>query len=134
MADAVYDKGREAFLSGDIDWTTDNIKVVLVDNSYTPNTSTDQYLSTILAGWRVDTSANLSSKTVSGGVADAADETISNVSGNDIYYIVIYKDTGTEATSPLIAVIDSATGLPYSPDGNDIEIIWDSGTNKIFKL
>lgn len=34
--------------------------------------------------------------------------------------IVIVKDTGTEATSPLIAYIDTATGLPIAPNGGDI--------------
>ena len=33
---------------------------------------------------------------------------------------MIYKDTGSEATSPLIAYIDTATGLPITPNGGDI--------------
>ena len=36
--------------------------------------------------------------------------------------IVIYKDTGTEATSPLLAMIDTATGLPITPNGGDKRI------------
>lgn len=36
--------------------------------------------------------------------------------------------------SPLIAYIDTATGLPVTPNGGDITIAWDSGANKIFKL
>jgi hypothetical protein len=47
---------------------------------------------------------------------------------------VIYKDTGTAATSPLIAYIDTATGLPVTPNGGDITVTWDNGSNKIFKL
>ena len=48
--------------------------------------------------------------------------------------IIIYKDTGTEATSPLIAMIDTATGLPITPNGGDIIVTWDNGVNKIFKV
>ena len=48
--------------------------------------------------------------------------------------IVIYVDTGTEATSPLIAYIDTATGLPITPNGGDIIVTWDNGVNKIFKV
>ena len=41
---------------------------------------------------------------------------------------------GTEATSPLIAYIDTATGLPITPNGGDIIVTWDNGTNKIFRV
>ena len=47
---------------------------------------------------------------------------------------MIYRDTGTEATSPLIAYIDTATGLPITPNGGDIIVVWDDGANKIFRL
>jgi hypothetical protein len=57
------------------------------------------------------------------------------VSGASIEAIVIYKDTGTESTSPLIAIIDTATrSLPITPNGGDIIVTWDNGTNKIFKV
>ena len=56
------------------------------------------------------------------------------VSGSTINAIVIVKDTGTEATSPLIAYIDTATGLPITPNGGDIIVTWDNGINKIFRV
>jgi len=67
-------------------------------------------------------------------VADAADVILSSVTGDTCEAIVIYKHTGTESTSRLIAYIDTATGLPVTPNGGDITIQWDSGANKIFKL
>ena len=48
--------------------------------------------------------------------------------------LVIYRDTGVEGTSALIAYIDAATGLPITPNGGDIIVAWDNGANKIFKL
>ena len=60
--------------------------------------------------------------------------TFTSVSGASIEAIVIYSDTGTESTSPLIAYIDTATGLPITPNGGDIIVTWDNGTNKIFKV
>ncbi len=68
------------------------------------------------------------------GAADGADVTFTSVSGPTIEAIVIYRDTGTEATSPLIAYIDTATGLPITPNGGDIIVTWDNGANKIFKV
>ncbi|AMT72095.1 hypothetical protein [Mycobacteroides immunogenum] len=135
MANALYDKGREAFATGAVNWTGDTIKVALVDTgAYTPNLATHQFLSDIAAGARIATSAALTGKTATAGVCNAANVNFSAVSGASVEALVIYKDTGTAGTSPLIAYIDTATGLPVSPNGGDINIAWDTGTNRIFKL
>lgn len=137
MANALYNFGRESFLNGTISWTNDNIKVALVDtDNYSVNTGTHQHFSDVNAneGAIVAISPNLSSTTATAGVADAADVTFSAVSGSTAQAIVIYKDTGNQSTSPLIAYIDTGTNLPITPDGSDITITWDNGSNKIFKL
>ena len=135
MANALYDKGREGFLDGSIDWDTDNIKVVLVDTAtYSVNLATDDFLDDIPAGERVATSGNLASKTVAAGVADADNITFPTVSGDVSEALVIYQDTGSAATSRLICYIDTATGLPITPNGGDITVTWDSGADRIFKL
>jgi len=137
VANALFDAGREAFLNADIDWTADNIKVALVDSAdYTVSLSTHDFFSDVNAVGAaiVATSGNLASKTSTAGVADAADVTFTAVTGDVSEYLIIYKDTGTPATSNLIAYIDTATGLPVTPNGGDISVIWDSGASKIFKL
>ena len=135
MANALYDKGREKFLTGAISWTGDNIKAVIVDLAdYTVNLATHEFLSDVPSGGRVATSPNLGGKTATNGVADATDAVFTAVTGDQAEAVIIYKDTGTAATSPLIAYIDSATGLPVTPNGGDITVTWDNGTNKIFKL
>ena len=137
MANAIYDKAREAFLSGNISWSSDTIKLCLV-RGYTPNTSTHEFLSDVTGGGGgtiVATSSALSGKTVTAGVADANDVTLTAVpAGSACNHIVFYKDTGTSGTSPLICVFDTATGLPVTPNGGDITCIFDSGSNRIFKL
>lgn len=135
MANVLYELGREAFLAGDIAFDTDNIKTALLDlTDYTPNLTTDQFLSDVPAGARVATSGNLTTKTITFGVADADDVTFSSVVGDESEYILVYQDTAVEATSRLIALIDTATGLPVTPNGGDIIVQWDNGANKIFKL
>ena len=135
MANALYDKARERFLTGQFNWTTDSIKSVLVDTgAYTVSLTSHEFLSDISSSARVSTSGAFTGKTTTGGAADANDITFSSVSGPSIEAIVIYADTGTEATSPLIAFIDTATGLPITPNGGDIIVTWDNGANKIFKL
>ena len=135
MANQLYTKAKQGLIDGSIDLDTDNIKAVLVDGAdYTPNLATHDNLDDIPVAGRVATSGNLASKTVTDGVFDAADVTISAVSGDQFEYIVLYKDTGVESTSRLILLIDTATGLPCTPNGGDITIAWDNGANKIFKL
>ena len=136
MANALYGKGREKFLMGDIHWDTDNIKAVLVDtNDYTVSIDTHEFLSSVAVGGRVATSGNLDGKTVTLGVADANDVTFTAVTGDVSEALVLILDTGDPATSPLIAYIDTvASGLPVTPNGGNILIQWDSGANKIFKL
>lgn len=135
MANAIYDKGREAFAKGEISWTSHDIKLVLIDVAeYTPSLTTHQYLSDVPSAARIATSGNLASKTATAGVCDAADVVLSGVTGDTAEALVIYRDTGTESTSPLIAYMDTGSGLPITPNGSDITIVWDSGAKKIFRL
>lgn len=135
MANTLYDKGRQAFLEGGIAWLTDTIKAVLVDSAaYTANTATHQYLSDIAAGARIATSAALTGKTSVNGVADANDAVFTAVTGVQSEYVVLYKDTGTATTSALILFMDTLTGLPVTPNGGDITVVFANDANKIFKL
>ena len=137
MTNALYDTGRNAFLTAGVNWTSDTIAAVLVKvtSGYTVNLATDQFLSSIVSGNRIATFTPLASKTASAGVADAADVTFPTVaSGPAAGAVVLYKNTGTDTTSQLIAYIDTATGIPVTPNGGDITVSWDNGSNKIFKL
>lgn|SRR5690606_30799158 len=134
MASGLYDKAREKFLTGDIDWLNDTIMVTLVDgDDYTPDLANHEFFSSVPSAARLATET-LVGKTATNGVADADDTTFTSVSGDQFELIIIWKDTGVESTSPLIAMIDTATGLPFTPTGSDILIAWDNGPDKIFKL
>lgn len=135
MANALYAKAKQALLGADIDLAVDNIKVVLVDtNDYTPNIATDDALADIPAGARIATSGNLTGKSITDGVFDADDITFSSVIGDEAEALVIYKDTGVEGTSTLIAYIDTGTGLPITPNSGNIILQWSGSLTKIFAL
>ena len=135
MSNTLYDKARQRFLEAQLNMLTDTIKCVLVDTgAYTANFTTHEFLADIPVSARITTPVTLTSKTTAGGAFDAADVTFTSVSGASIETIIIYADTGTESTSPLIAYIDTATGLPITPNGGDIIVTWDNGANKIFKV
>ena len=148
MANALYPKFKEALLNqaagtSAINLSSDtNIKVALVNitgstNAYTYSSS-HQYFSSVSTNSAAVVSTNyatLTAKTVTNGVFDADDVTFTGVSGtNVIGALVVYKDTGTAASSPLIAFLDSGTGLSITPNGGSVTVSWDSGANRIFAL
>lgn len=136
MANGLFDSARASFLNADIDWTNDDIRAILIDTgAYTVNLATHDFLDDIPGGARIAVSSALGSKTSTAGVADAADVTFSAVSGATVEAVVIYKHTGTDSTSNLIAYMDTGmTGLPVTPNGGDITVQWANTTNRIFKL
>lgn len=131
----LYGKGREGFLGGDIDWDADVIKVVAVDVAdYTVDINVDEFLADIPVAARVATSDALTAKTKTLGVAGAANSVFPAVTGDPFEAVVIYQDSGDAATSRLIAYIGEGTGLPMTPNGGDINMNFDTGANKIFKI
>jgi hypothetical protein len=122
MANAIYPKAKEKFLDALIDIPSDTIKIALIDTgTYTYN-SADEFWSSASSAI-VGTAETLASKTITSGVFDAADVTFTSVSGVSVEALIIYKDTGSAATSPLIMYIDvAASGLPVTPNGNNIDV------------
>jgi hypothetical protein len=144
MANALFNPGREGFLLGEIDWDTAVIKVALV-RSYTFSAA-HKFVSDVTGagGVLAATSAALASKTGTSGVADAADmapafaAVASNASGHSLLIFQASAVTGgadvAASAQRLIAWIDTGTNLPVTPNGGDINITWDNGSNKIFML
>jgi len=132
MANSLYAHGRELFLEGGTDALTDALKISLVTTGYTPNLATDQFYSAISGGNIVAAGVALSSRTGSAGTLSAANVIFTSVSGSTASYIPLYVDSGTPSTSPLLGLIDTASGLPVTPNGGDITVAWASG--QVFTL
>lgn len=127
MADAEYEVFRNATLGNIVhslpDLNTDDVRVVLRDEGADALNLADQDLADIAAGARIAVSAAVGSPTVgvvAVGVFDHADVTFTAVAGASVESLDYYKHTGTDSTSPMIMNIDSATGLPVTPNGGDI--------------
>lgn len=136
MANRLYTKARQKFLEAGINLLTDTIKASLIDTgAYTPNFDTNEFFS-IIPGAAVISTATITGKTTTDGVFNGDDSTFLSVPAISptIEVVLIWKDTGVAATSPLIAYIDSATGLPVQPSGGNLTVVWDNGTDKIFRL
>lgn len=126
MANKLFPKGREAFLGGDLDWDAQTFKVVLLTSGYTYNAAHDN-LDDVTGGARVATSGALANKTKTDGTADADDVIFTTPgAGSTITQFVIYQDSGVEGTSKLVAHYDTATGLPLTTNGGNINLVWNA--------
>ena len=133
MAHQMYEYGVYGFITGEIDWDTDSFYVALIDTAvYTVALDSDRYLDDVLApgfGAGVIATSDILTGTIMGtgvnrGRCYADSTTFTGVTGADGGALVVYKDTGSSATSPLVCYIENATGLPVTPSGGDIQIDW----------
>lgn len=127
MASQHYNKYKLEALKGSIALLTDTIKIALIKSTYTPNIDTDVFFGDInsnessgsnytAGGLTMSNKATTQDNTNDRGVYDADDAVWSNVTFTDARWAVIYKYTGNNATSPLIAVIDLSTTQSASAD------------------
>lgn len=118
-----------------IDFDTDTIKVILYTNTGNATTATLTYLSEI-------TSTEVSGTNYTAGGATIGSTTVTEstgtatVDGNDVAwtvsasgfsnarYAVVYKNTGSTATSPLIGYIDF--GADFGNVAGTLTIEWDA--------
>lgn len=105
-----------------IDFGTDNIKIMLLDNSYTFNQDTHQFKSSIsgeiagtgyTAGGQTLTSVTVTYDTSTNTIKmDAADPSWPSSTLTGVRKAVIYDSTpGTDATRPLIVYLESDADL-----------------------
>lgn len=134
MATVIYPKGREGFATAAVDWTGDNIKFFCCDTNDHAFNSANDFLDDITGAAIVFTSGNLSGKSAADGTLDAADETLTAVTGDQFEALIIYKDTGLGSTSRLLFFIDNYTGLPFTPNNGNIIVQFPNDANKIATL
>lgn len=134
MANALFDPGREGILDGTIAVSSDDIRAMLVKSTY--SFSAAHKFITDLGSVDNGRSAALGSKTTTNGIFDAADTTITATAAAACASIITFKHTGSDATARLISFDDTpASGLPFTPAASQVvNITWDNGANKIFKL
>ena len=125
MASVIYPTFKAGILQGTWNLSSAVVRAVLIDTgTYTYSAAHDFYAD--LSGVVGTESGALASKTFTAGVFDAADITFTAVTGNTAEAIVLFVDTGNAATDALICYIDSATGLPFTPNGGDGNVAWNA--------
>jgi hypothetical protein len=136
VANFIYGKAKQSLLNGEFNISSDSLKVLLVTDSYVPNQNADQFVSNISSSYIKQRTSSLTNVTNILGVIDADDVLVASYSGLPFKALVIYKDSGTDSTSRLLAYIDTATGIPFLGINavTDITINWSNSSNKIISL
>lgn len=130
-------------LDADVDFAADTIKVTLHTSTYSPNQATHEFFSSAsnelsTANGYTAGGATLGSKSVtvtSLTTAYKAAATTWTASGTlTARYAIVWKDTGSAATSPLLAyvLLDSAPA-DVSATNAAFTITWDT-TDGVFKV
>ncbi len=136
MANFVHDSFRNGILGAHatrVDMDTDTIGAGFIDATDDIPLVTEAFYGDYDTGVTVPTFAScpaLASLDIGGvgvGIFDAADTVFSALSGDQVEWLVLFKDTGTEATSDAIAAWDTLTGLPLTPNGADVTVVWAGG-------
>ncbi len=126
------DKTKVAAWTG-LGFPAANLGAILVNVSGTgtlhPFATGDEFRSAITAGAVVDTVLGLAASVSPGGLLGCEDFSFSNTNGADpaseaIYFFI---DSGNTATDRIIAYYDTVSGLPVTPDGNNIDVDCSNG-------
>jgi len=110
----LYLKGIEQAYLGNIAFESDTLKLKYMATTYTPDVTTENWLSDVsaseAAGAPTETLANVDVRidTANSRVEIDFDDVTENTITTTTNKFIIYKDTGVEATSPLIACVDIA--------------------------
>lgn len=127
-----YGLGLKAAFNKEVDWVDDTVRVMLVENTYTPDQDAHDYIDDVRAdeasgtGYTED-GAEIGSRTLTYTGAtnilklDGADTSWAS-SEITARYAVIYVDTGTDSTSPLLGYVDF--GEDVTSSGGTFLITW----------
>ncbi len=141
MANGYFTPAVEGFISGEIDLDTAVIKAAFV-RDYTFSAAHKFVSDVTTAGGTINgTTAALASKTVTGGVFDAADTTATTTASAVDHGILLFQASAVTggadvaaSAQRVIAWYDTGTGLPIQPGTGSTPITWDNGTNKILRV
>lgn len=133
MADVIYNSFKAFIMDGSIDLDTDTMKVALVTSAYTPDQDAHEDFADVTnevtgtgytaGGQTIANSAVTIDDTDNEGVWDGDDVTWTT-STLTSRAAVVYKDTGTAATSLLVCYIDF--GSDQSSSAGDFTISWNA--------
>lgn len=141
MSNAAFNPFKSGILSADLDLLVASIKASLV-RGYTFD-ATHTFVSDVTGAGGVlnGTTAALANPTVTSGVFDADDTTLTSAASASNHSLLLYQSSAVTggadvpATAQrLIALYDTGTGLPIQPGTGTVTITWSAGSAKILAV
>jgi len=122
LASQLFPKGAGHLLGATtkVDLAADTIKILFYSGTIT---TTWEFVSDLTGASIIARSGALSGKTTTNGVFDANDITLAAVSGSAFTHVILYKDTGVDASSPLVGVFDVSS---FTPSGADVNVVFNA--------
>jgi hypothetical protein len=118
-----YDIGRSLGTAG---WLSSNIRSLLVNAVYVPNPA-HQFITDIPVGAIAIRGPLLTNKSVLNGFVRASTTRYADLLlPQEIKGLIMYVDTGVDATSSLILYADDAPSFPFTPVGFNYDFGYDA--------
>lgn len=134
---AVYNSAKVALALGQIDWENDDIRVLLVTSSYTPDIDSHAFVDDItneLSGGEYVRKALTGLDVAQNDTDDRAELDADNVTWTALEAdagtparVVVYKHVTNDADSPLIGYVNLTA--PPAPNGGDYTIRWNNNAS-----
>lgn len=134
MASVIYNSFKKKIQDGSIDLDSDNIYLALVDSNYTPDQDSHTFFSSITGelsgtGYTAGGTILANKSVVQDNTNNLAYFTSDNVvfsaiNAGTIAGLVLYKSTGSAATSPLLCYIDISD---TATNGGNVTVVVNSG-------
>lgn len=126
-----YEKLSKILWTAGLDWTTDTIKVALLGSGYSPDLNAQEFWDDVNSNEITGTGYTAGGLTITGATIVDNDDGTVIIDCDDIEwtgatftvnYAVVYKDTGSASTSPLIACIDLEGGVTITASPFSIQV------------
>ena len=136
MANFVYKKAKEAILNGQFNFSSNNFKVLLLKNTYSPNENTDQFISDIQSSDISYRSPEIQNVTNTLGVIDANDLSLTLPANTSFDAIVLYQVGINDSNSRLLFYIEDSDGLPFPGSLEPITVVfnWNNEVSRILSI
>lgn len=141
MANAVFNRYKSGIQLADYDLTVASIKASLV-RGYTFDATNQTVADVTGAGGTLNgTTAALVNPTVTNGVFDADDTSLSATASASNHSLLVYQSSAVTGGADvpanqqlLIGFYDTGTGLPIQPGTGTVSVVWSNGAAKILAV
>lgn len=135
MANFLFNSAKKSFFGNGIDWDNDTLKILLVNNNYTPMKSHKTVQEVIassseLSGSGYSRKELANCKVTQDDLNDRAllsSDSVSwkTINAGTVKGAVIYKENGSDGSNPVIAYIDE-NGFPIKTIGSNLILEFDN--------